>query len=147
MTTFETLIEELGQILEIPLKAEKETVCKISVGGAIDVQIEQRDGVISIASFLAELPPGAFREEALIQALKFNHDEQNKEVFSYISKKQTLALEVTLPESVSAGELSTSLKRLIETGTLWKDAIDLGNLTAVTKQASSGLISPIHLQP
>jgi hypothetical protein len=147
MTIFETLIEELGHILEISLKAEQEIFCKINAGDIIQVQLEHRDDKISIVSFLTEIPPGTFREEVLIQALKYNNNEDTQEIFSYISNQASLALELDLPETIPAGDLSDHLKRFVEIGKTWKEAIDSGDLNSISKPATSSLISPMNLKP
>ena len=147
MTIFETLIEELGTVLEISLKAEKDVFCKINAGDILEVQLEHRGDKISIVSFLAEIPPGTFREEVLMQALKYNHDEKSQETFSYISSQSSLALALDLPDTISPSELADRLKSFIEIGKTWKEAVEAGNLNAISTPAASSLISPLNLKP
>ncbi len=147
MTIFEMLIEELGTILEIPLKAEEEIFCKINAEDIIQVQLEHREEKVSIVSFLTEIPPGAFREDVLVQALKYNYNEDTQEFFSYISKQGSLALELDLPETISAADLSDHLKRFILIGKTWKAAIDAGDLNSISKPVISSLVSPLNLKP
>jgi hypothetical protein len=147
MTIFETLIEELGKVLNIPLQAEKEVFCNINAGDIIQVQLEHREGQVFMASFLVEVPPGTFREDVLVQALKHNYDEKAEETFSFISAKEMLALELSLPEEVSAKELSDRLKKFVEIGQTWKEAIDLGDLNSISKPATNSFVSPLNLKP
>lgn len=147
MTQFEILIEELGKALSIPLKSENQTICALSAEGKFSVQIEEKEETLFLVAFLAELPPGKFREEVLLEGLKHNYEENQKKLFGFISKKSMLTLEQRLKPTVSVDKLKSALLSLIDLGKVWKDAIDLGNLTSIRKPTSSSLISPLNLHP
>ena len=147
MNKFEELIESLGQTLNIPLEAEQGSLCKLNAGDVLQLQIEyieNKDNIL-IASFLAELPPGKFREDVLIAGLKANSAEDSFGLFAYLQSNNNLVLQLYLPMSITPQNLADKIKQFIQTGTDWKEAIEQGNIGLVSKPATSSLISPFNL--
>ncbi len=147
MNKFEELIEELGTILHTPLHAENGVACKLNIEGSLHVQLEYEEGKqeVLIASFLASIPAGKFREETLLAALKANNDIDSFGSFAYSDKNTMLAFQLYLPISITAEELSQKLKEFIEKGKKWKEALDQGRLDLVSKPKTSSLASPFTL--
>ncbi len=147
MNKFEELIKELGAILHIPLEAENGIACKLNIEQILHVQLEYEESKqeILIASFLASIPAGKFREETLLAALKANHDIDSLGSFAYSDKNTMLALQLYLPISITAEELNQKLKEFIEKGKKWKEAVDQGRIELVSKPKTSSLASPFTL--
>ncbi len=147
MSKFEELIEGLGQVLNVPLQAQQGYMCKLNAGGVLELQIEyseKKDNIL-MASFLTELPPGKFREEALMAGLKANSSEDSFGVFAYSSANNTLIFQLYLPTSITPQNLADKMKQFIQVGTEWKEAIEQGNLNLVSKPTTSSFISPFKL--
>lgn len=147
VSKFEELIESLGQVLNVSLQAEQGYMCKLNAGGTIKLQIEyneKKDNIV-IASFLTELPPGKFREDVLMAGLKANGTEDSFGIFAFSSSNDNLILQLYLPISITPQNLADKIKQFIEKGTEWKEAIEQGNISLVSKPATNHLISPFKL--
>ncbi len=147
MNKFEELIEQLGSILQIPLHAENGVACKLNIKNVFHVQLEYNESKeeILLASFINPIPPGKFREETLLEALRANNEENSLGSFAYSDKNNSLFLQLYLPISISAEELNTNLKQFIDKGKIWKEALEKGKLELVSKSTTSSLISPFTL--
>lgn len=146
MNKFETLIQELGQVLGFTLQAEKGFLCKLILRGTIHVQLEfdEENDRIIIASLFAELPPGKFREDALMTALKTNFLDPSLGSFGYIDTPPTLVLQMYLPLSTSAALLGALLQQFVEKAITWKEAIEQGTVSQLAQAGKSSLPSPLN---
>lgn len=147
MNKFELLIEELGQILGIPLQGEKGSICKLFIKEKIHLQIEYDEETerIILACFVSELPPGKFREDILSVALKANYLDSSLGSFAYTDSNQALILQLYLPSSTPAALLGTLLQQFTEKAIEWKEAIEQGNVSRLISTSRSSLPSPISL--
>lgn len=145
MNKFETLIGELGHILNIPLEAEHGFLCKLNIKEKVHLQIEYDEASekIILVCFVCEVPPGKFREQTLIAALKANHQDISLGSFSYVEGSQTLILQHYLPISVAAALLGTLLQQFTDKAIVWKEAIEQGNVSLLVPSAPSSLPSPL----
>jgi hypothetical protein len=146
MSKFSELIQELGRLLNITLQAEQEIFCKIRMN-TIQVQLEydQSKDEILLGSLLGPISAGKFREEVLIAALKVNNEEFAFGTLAY-TNDDNLCLQLYLPGVISADVLLEKLRIFIDKSKLWKEALEQGNLSLVSKPAGSNLISPINLR-
>jgi hypothetical protein len=146
MSKFSDLITSLGSLLGTSLEVEKEILCKIKIRDLISIQMEydeQTDRII-LVSFLGELPPGKFREEALLAALKANHIDTSLGSFAYIDAKQMLIVQLFLPVSTAAPLLATLVQQLTEKAIAWKNGIAQGTLSSLVPNSTSSLPSPMN---
>ena len=145
MNKFETLIDELGKILNIPLEAEHGFLCKLNIKDKIRLQIEYDEPTekIILVCFVSEVPPGKFREQTLVAALKANHQDTSLGSFAYVENSQTLILQHYLPISVSAALLGTLLQQFTDKAIGWKEAIEQGNVSLLVPSPPSSLPSPL----
>jgi hypothetical protein len=143
MSQFEELIQKLGTILDISLQAEKETLCKMLFDG-VTVQIEHLSSTdeVLIISYLCEVPPGAFRIETLVKALRENGSPHAFGSFSFLDKHSSLVLELHLPSSITAEALSDHFYQFIAKARDWKEAVLQGNLSLVSSPSKSFLPPP-----
>lgn len=146
MNKFETLIQELGEVLGVTLQAEKGFLCKLLLKDTIHVQLEsdEENDRIIIASLIAELPPGKFREDALMTALKINFLDTSLGSFAYTDKPPTLVLQMYLPISTSAALLGALLQQFVEKAMTWKESIEQGTVTQLAQTGKSSLPSPLN---
>jgi hypothetical protein len=131
MERFDELLIELGKLLDIPLHADKHRACRLRVNDVLDVQIEssQSKDQLVIASFLAEIPPGKFRETVLKEALKANSVFPRLGTFAYFENTSQLVLFDFLPlHQLSGDALQTYLLQFIDKATLWKTGVETGRI-------------------
>ncbi len=144
MSIFDELIEVLSKSLNIPLHVEKGKLCRLNINEVMRVQIEwdELKEKVLIASFLCELPPGKFRENALKEALKTNNQEAMPFTLAYSERNNQLAAFVYYPISSLKPEFFLEeLLKFVEKADLWRVAVERGDLAAVTI-SSSGKESP-----
>lgn len=146
MNKFAELLEALGRLLGISLAPEKEIFCKVRMGTLhFQLEYDESKEEILIASLLGTISPGKFREEALIAALRTNDEESSLGALSY-GLRDNLVLELNVPITTSADLLRDKLTQLSEKGSLWKEALEQGNLSLVSKPAVNHKVSPINLR-
>lgn len=134
MNKFETLIADAGDILGTGLYAERGSICKIFVNQSFHVNIEYKENkdLILIASMIAELPAGRFRELVLKEALRLNDSFPNPGVFSYCQRNNHLAFfkHISITQ-LSAEKFADQIEQFVDFCEKWKDALSSGNLSSV----------------
>jgi len=143
---FAALIEQLGHTLGIRLQAEKESMCTLRMKDKVKVQIEYDDTAdrIVLLCFVAEVPPGKFREETLITALQANFHDTSLGFFAYLDKMQTLVLQMYLPLSTGPSLLGTLLEQFTAKGIEWKEAVESGRVSQKAPSKGGSLPSPMN---
>lgn len=146
MSKFSDLLSPLGSILGTHLEPEQDTLCKIRMKDGVSVQLEYEENGdrLLLVSLLSELPPGKFREEALLAALKANYLDTSLGSFAYVDAKQTLAMQLFLPGSISPALLATLLQQFTEKGVSWQTAVTQGTFSSLIPSSSSALPSPMN---
>ncbi|MDN3504893.1 MAG: CesT family type III secretion system chaperone [Rhabdochlamydiaceae bacterium] len=131
MARFEEMLIELGDELDTTLHADEMRVCRIEINETIEVQLEMdsTDTFLIIACQVIELPPGKFREKAVLDILRAN-DYLNKQVgiFSYLPKINMLVMhdKILLASINSPTDFVEYLKRFSERAYLWRQSIKGG---------------------
>ena len=129
-TGFEEIIENLGKELDIPLQTDNNNSCVIFVEEKISVQIDENKSKILLATFVAALPPGKFRENVLKVALKANGIQKSIGVFAFHEKTTNLAMYSYIDKhDLTASILKDYLLAFVETSINWQEAIDNGNIS------------------
>lgn len=148
MSKFSDLLTALGGVLGATLYPEQETLCKIKIkdGPSVQLEFDESSDRVFLISLLAELPPGKFREEALLTALKANYEDTSLGSFAYADAKQMLTLQLFLPSSTPAPLLATLLQQFVEKGNIWKTAIVQGSVSSLSPSGSSDLPSPMNFK-
>ena len=136
MNPFEELIQELGPLLNTSLKAEKGSLCHLLIHGSLKVCLEYEPSYerVLIASFLAELPPGKFREDVLKEGLKYNAlPEALDGTFAYSEKNNQLVFFLYVPISSSPQSFTQILLHFVAEADTWKHAIETGNIQQISR--------------
>lgn len=130
MAKFEDLIDSLGERLHKKLHANVNNVVTLLVNQTVKVQLEadRHQEMLTVAAYVAELPPGRFRERVLKEALKANYGANILPgVLSFVGKENALLLFEKMPLSaVSVESLITRIKAFCERSKLWNEAINNG---------------------
>lgn len=130
MNNFESLIHELGDLIDLPLTLDRHRSCHLVLDDQLHLQIEHHSlkNAVMVAALIAPLPPGAFRENVLKDALKANHTfAPHRGAFAYIEKTTFLTLFDYLGEKeLTAQYLLDRLTQLKEDALQWQSAISAG---------------------
>ncbi|MES2345670.1 MAG: CesT family type III secretion system chaperone [Chlamydiota bacterium] len=129
MDRFQQLLYDLGDLFEIPLYAEQNQKCRISINEELEVQLEY-DGSkekVLIATYCCEIPPGKFRENVLKETLKANGIFPRIGTYGYSEEKNKLALfEYVFLENLNSNQFADILAKFIDRATRVKKAIERG---------------------
>ena len=127
---FADIIQTLGEELDAILHVDERGVCCVELNDSIRVQIEpgQDHSNILICCKVSQLPPGKFREQALLDYLRAN-DFENRQygTFSFLPKKSILFFHERYPtDNFHADELVEFLIHFSERAYEFRKAIDQG---------------------
>jgi hypothetical protein len=127
---FEELLHQLGKFLDVSLHVDKSHACTLQIHDKLKVQLELDPALemVWIASFLIEIPPGRFRENVLLEALKTNHlPDPRTGILGFSLRKHCLTMHQRYPLALLTGEiLSMYVASFIDYAELWRDAIQKG---------------------
>jgi len=129
MDVFQTLLWDLGELINQPLHVDKNRACKLLLNETIEVQLEMDtyEERLLIVAFIAEIPLGKFRENVLKEGLKMNSTYHPCGVFAYLEKKSTLILRKYLHVSnLSSEKLLKHLEVFVEEAEEWHIALNNG---------------------
>ena len=138
---FGSLIEELGKVLKINLKTDKNNACLIDFKNGLKVQIEidARGENVLIAADLGEIVQGRFRENVFREALKANGlPPPRNGIFAHSKKNESLVLydNVTM-EEISGEKLADFLLDFNKKAELWKGCIARNEVPSFTESEAS----------
>jgi hypothetical protein len=131
MERFPLLINDLGEIVNVPLQVDSHGVCLLVVNNQLHVQLQEKkeSNQLLVGSFVSEVPPGNFRETIFKGALKENNDLSRLSVFGYSQKKNQLFLfAYLLFVGLDGDSLAVFLEKFLEKAFSWKMGIETGQL-------------------
>ena len=137
MERFATLLEELSEELNIDLYVDPKGACTLLFDDQLSVQLEPnaRPDHLLVACFVADLPPGKFREEVLKDALKANSPAPEVGVLSFCERKNQLVLSAFLPlPSLKGKELSAFLSLFVGKAKEWRLGVTAGDTSLLVPQ-------------
>ncbi len=129
MDKFQELLWDLGEIIELPLHVDKNHACNLLLDEHLEIQMQMdsHGENLLICSFIADIPPGRFRENVLRDALKVNSIYHPFGTLAFYEKKNFLILHQYLPaEKLNGEKLATYLEPFIEEAEEWRKAITSG---------------------
>lgn len=129
MDRFAELLIELGKLLETDLRPDVNGACKLYIHEQLQVQIEYQElqERLLMACFLAEIPPGKFRENILKDALKANWPHPTSGTLCYCQRNNRLALfEWISTINLTGQKLLGILNTFISKADKWRIAIETG---------------------
>ena len=136
---FSRLMYELGEELEVDLEPDVLNSCTISIEEKISLQFEldSRKDQLILACIIAVVPPGKFRENVLLTALKANNIYPRAGVLGFLDTTSELILFHYFPlEDLKGKEISTYLGLFLDEVTLWQSAIESGILTSIMEDVN-----------
>ncbi len=146
MNLFSEILEILSKHLDMRLEPDTDSTCVLLINETFEVHIELfSDEHILFASFLYDIPPGKFREEVMMEALKANSLFPSYVTFAYNELNNHLTLFQLLPIRDITGEiLSLHAGQFIEIATEWIESIKQGRLppSSFLGEYEKGMIFP-----
>ncbi len=133
------LLESLGSILNLSLVPDKYNACSIEIPPIrIQLQLDSTQEKLFIFSKIIAIPPGKFRENVLLEALKANDlPDPRPGVFCYIANTNHLALYQSYPLFILNGErLAGLFGSFYELGSSWHDSIQKGQIIPAAPSTS-----------
>jgi hypothetical protein len=129
MDRFEEVLKELGQIINLPLHADRNRACRLNINQLLHVQLEPDNAneKLLIGVFLIEVPAGNFRENIFKEALKYNHHLKRIGTFAYSTRKnQLFYFDNLLFYKLTGEKLCDFLGEFITIAESWRQAIERG---------------------
>lgn len=127
---FAELLHSLGNVFGMEMHPDKRNACAIQVKKGLVVQLEPDDTQekLRIASRIVEVPPGKFRELVLKEALKANAlPDPRVGTFAFVVNTTTLVLFQEYPFDLLTGErVAGLLIPFIDAAESWRTAIQSG---------------------
>jgi hypothetical protein len=128
---FAILLDDLGGLIQVPLHPDHQRKCHLSINGDLHLQLteDEQNNQIVCATFIAEIPPGKFRENILKEALKENTLFPRLGSFSYSERNSQLALVSHLSFTGLHGDtMADFLELFIEKAFAWRAALATGQI-------------------
>ncbi len=147
---FESLLQELGEQLGLPLHPDHRGACGLNINNRLHIQIEPEPSQerILIACFICDIPPGKFRENILKDAMRSNHPLPTYGALSYSEKNNKLSLFAYLPLPLLHGEkLASFLMLFIRKAESWKTGVEAGQTSTLVMGTKKEEPSPFGLKP
>lgn len=141
MDLFPSLIEQLSNLIGVPLHPDPHQRCRLTVNNELFVQIEDEshNQRILIGAFVCEIPPGKFREIVLRDTLKENTLYPRLGTFGYCDKNSQLSLFMYAPYAGLDGEkLAEVLGLFLDKLFMWRRGIETGQLPRRDPSAQLG---------
>jgi hypothetical protein len=142
---FTELLNELSIEFGITLHPDKRGACRLKIDNASPIQLEcdQKQESLLIATFICEVPPGKLRENIFKDALKANGPFPTYGTLSYSDRNNQLALFAHLRLAHLTGKkLAEFLLPFLEKANSWKRGVETGataQLSASPTKSSSGM--------
>lgn len=149
MDIFAQLLSDLGLLLDTPLSPDKRGACRLNIEDTLHVQLEpdaNREKLL-LWCFLAEIPPGKFRENILRDALKANVDTTAGTLGFSDRNNQMLLFSHLNFSSLHAKELFEFLHIFITKARAWQQAIATGQTIDLLPEPKQKSLSPFDLKP
>jgi Tir chaperone family protein CesT len=131
MDHFAILLADLGALIQVSLHPDHKRSCNLSINGELHIQLkedENKDRIL-VATFLAEIPPGKFRENILKETLKENNLFPRTGTFSYSERNNQLALfSFVHLEGLKGDKMADFLEVFLEKAFSWRTALQTGQL-------------------
>ncbi len=126
---FQALIEELGSEVDLALQLTPQRTLAIRTTGNLVIQLEESsDGHrVLLASKIAPLPAGKFREEVLLSALQFNSIHPRIGTLGYFEGSGELILFQWIPFTLLTGvKLADIIELFVHLAETWHKLIQAG---------------------
>jgi len=128
---FASILNELGELINVPLAPDHTRSCALIINGTLHLQIKEEDlqDRLLISTFFGELPPGRFQEIVLKELLKENGSSPRIGTFCYSRRNNQLGFFTYTSLSRTNGDLlSDVLELFLGRAFAWKAALETGQM-------------------
>jgi len=147
---FEELLKELGQVFHMELSVDRSGACSILIPPQIVIQLQLDSGQEKLFLFckIAEIPPGKYRENILMESLKANAlPDPVPGILCFLAATNHLVLYQNYPLSILNGErLATFFSNFVQMASSWQKALLSGH-SSPTPTTSSFQEKPFGMRP
>ncbi|HSX38240.1 MAG TPA: CesT family type III secretion system chaperone [Chlamydiales bacterium] len=154
---FEDLLNDLSRHFHLKLHIDQSNACSILFPSGLVIQLQLDSGQENLFLFckIAEIPPGKFRENVLMQALKANAlPDPLAGILAFLNLSNHLALYQRYPLAIVNGErLAIFIANFLQLADSWRDALAQGrngplpHTSSPHTSSSSSLEKPFGLKP
>lgn len=150
MDRFAEILFDLGKEMGSDLYPDEHRVCQLNYNDKLTVQIlyDAFKEQLLIGAFLAEVPPGKYRESLLRAGLIHNAEEGSIGILAYSERNNQLTLYTTFHAvSAQAGPLHKLLLAFIDEALKWKTAVEKGGALPTKELPESSEKTMFGLKP
>jgi len=127
---FEELLSALGRVFHLELQVDKSGACSILIPPELVVQLQLDSSQENLFLFckILEVPPGKFRENVLLEALKANaQPDPVPGILAYLHATSHLILYQSYPLAILNGErLGFLFSNFLQMADSWKKSLEGG---------------------
>lgn len=138
MTPFETLIRELGSVMDLSLKPDSHESCRLAFSENLVIQIDLGTNAdqILIGCELGQINPSPYRDKIFITALKANGQAKKpRGILSFSPKKNALILFQFLSLADLTGEkLFLFLQVFTDHARIWIEALNKAEIPSFEEE-------------
>ena len=144
MELYESLLDEFSKVINIPpLKPDSNHSCLIKLpedGAKIQIEIDKTGDFLMLASNVGFVPPGRYREALFREALHHNNSPHPRNgTFCYSDNtKQLMLMEYLYIKELNGEKIASVFEPFAERATLWKQAIEKGEIPVGTESVRKG---------
>lgn len=141
MDRFANILFDLGKELLTDLYPDENRICQINYEEKLQIQIqfdESKDQIF-IGVFLADVPPGKYREKLLRASLVYNEKYPRIGTMGYSERNNQLTLFHYLPAAeITSSQLAQVFQDFAQTALEWKEAIEGGKALPIDPPKNQG---------
>ncbi|EKE03255.1 MAG: hypothetical protein ACD_20C00227G0001 [uncultured bacterium] len=133
---FEELLKELSVQLDSEFSIDQNKGCLIAFDENIKVQLEldENQEYLIVFSIISAVPPGKFRENVLLSALKENDKFPYVAAFGYLEKENSLAMfNFLYLDSLNIDILTSYLAAFVDLAALYQNDLLHGQTSPILK--------------
>lgn len=126
---FNQILDDLGKELGLSLFQDRHGVCELDLHHRLRIQLfyNASQELLTLASFLSDLPPGVYRERLLQALLKVNGTSRREGTFAYSSRNNKIVFFTYVYPPFNSGELIfEAIERFVKNALPWKESIEKG---------------------
>lgn len=145
MDRFSQILYDLGQEIDTDLYSDANRICELNYNDefSLQLQFDEIKNQLIIASSVAEVPAGKYREKLFETTLIYNSIYPRIGTFGYLEKENTLVFfDQKNAVDLTGKNLSQYLEIFIEEIKIWRDSIKGGRSLPISKPPKSPPSTP-----
>jgi hypothetical protein len=126
-------LTDLSTLTNVPLEVGPHRSCRLKVNGKLHVDIQEQDDQdrLVVATLIGAIPPGKFRERVLLAALKENGRFPKIGTLAYTLRDSLILFDFVPYTGLKADTFADFLDAFFQKAFAWQRGIDTGELPDV----------------